>query len=149
MCEQSPFCQTVNLAKLTTENEVYNKVPEQATMLIDIRYNAKTNIQFVYDYLDKCDNLKYFVYAKANPFYVNINNEIIQKYINVCKQILSNDIEIIECHSASDARFFSERGIPVVMMNPQGQEMHGINEAINIDSFDKILKIYQKYVEVI
>lgn len=145
----SPDCQTVNLARLSTDNEVYNKVPDQANMLIDIRYSSQSDIGYVYKFLDNCENLKYFVYAKASPFYIDINNEIVKKYISICKDVLSKDIEILECPAASDARFFSEKNIPAIMMNPEGQEMHGNNEAININSFENVLKIYEKFMEVL
>lgn len=149
LSETSPDCQTVNLARLSTDNLVYNKVPDQANMLIDIRYDSKSDIEYVYKFLDKCENLKYFVYAKASPFYIDVNNEIVKKYVSICKDVLSKDIEIAECPAASDARFFSEKNVPAIMMNPEGQDMHGRNESINIDSFEKTLKIYEKFVEVL
>ena len=34
-------------------------------------------------------------------------------------------------------------------MNPAGQGMHEINECINIESFDVMLKIYEKFMEVL
>ena len=66
MLEQnSPNCQTINLAKISTPNEVYNKVPDICNMLIDIRYNSFSNIQGVYEILKDSPDTSYFIYAKA------------------------------------------------------------------------------------
>lgn len=144
--KKSPNSQTVNLAKLSTENQVYNKVPDQANMLIDIRYNVKTDINYVFNLLNECEYAKYFIYEKAEPFNININNEYIEKYLKICEKTLNRKIDVVECFGASDARFFAQKNIPVIMMNPSGKDMHGENECIKIESFDLLLKIYENFI---
>lgn len=141
--------QTINLAKVSTDNEVYNKVPDYANMLIDIRYNNKTPIDKVYKLLDNEYDVSYKIYAKADPFYTSEKNDYVQKYIRVCKEVLKKDIDVFECPAASDARFFSNIGIPAIMMNPDGKGMHGKLECCNISSLEKFVTIIKKYIEVI
>jgi succinyl-diaminopimelate desuccinylase len=45
---------------------------------------------------------------------------------------------------ASDTRFFTSLGIPSVELGPIGQNGHGPNEAVDLDSMMKLIKIYQK-----
>jgi len=140
-------CQTVNLASLSTDNNVYNKVPDKAKMLIDIRYNKQCNINYVYELLDNCNYVEYSIYAKANPFYCDTTNIIIKKYIDVCQKVLQREIEVIEFSAAADARYFTDMQIPTIIMNPNGQEMHGKNEAIEIESIGTLLNIYENFVK--
>ena len=118
-------------------------------MKIDIRYNTNCQIDRVFEILDNTPDLSYKIYAKADPFYTDENNEYVVKYLNVCKEVLQRDVEIIECPAASDARFFSSLGMPVIMMNPNGREMHGIKECCEVQSIYKFLDILSKYLEVI
>ncbi len=44
---------------------------------------------------------------------------------------------------ASDTRFFTELGIPGVELGPIGKNDHGINESVELDSIEKLIKIFQ------
>ncbi len=137
------------MASVKTDIDVYNKVPDFCEILIDIRYNAQCNISKVFEILNGLDYVSYEIYAKTNPFYSDINNIVISKYIEKCKEVLKREVEIIECLSASDAGFFPERGIPAIIMNPCGSDMHGKQECVEMHSLNQLLSIYEKYVDEI
>lgn len=147
--KQSKNCQTVNLASIEVKNPVYNRVPDLVHLLIDIRYSNFSKIDIVYSILNSHPDVSYEIYAKANPFYMSKDDEMVKKYIKVTELVLKNKVEIKECMSASDARFFMKYNIPVIIMNPMGRDMHGKNECVFMPSLEQLYDIYKKFVDVI
>lgn len=147
--KQSKNCQTVNLASIEVKNPVYNRVPDLVHLLIDIRYSNFSKIDIVYSILNSHPDVSYEIYAKANPFYMSKDDEMVKKYIKVTGSVLKNKVEIKECMSASDARFFMKYNIPVIIMNPMGRDMHGKNECVFMPSLDQLYEIYNNFVDML
>ena len=49
-------------------------------------------------------------------------------------------------HSASDGRFFSERGIPTIIGKPVGGNIHSENEWVGLASVGKFTQILEKFL---
>jgi succinyl-diaminopimelate desuccinylase len=141
---------TINLGVLNG-GDATNKVPASAIIKLDIRYPSPitdTELkQFVLPIVKK-HNGEIIEELIGNSLHTNKNNEYIQSWVSVLRK---HDIKPYwhKGHGASDARYFSENGIPVFLSKPVASEPHIDNEWIDYDSlveFKEMLKHWLKTV---
>ena len=136
-----------NLAKIEGGN-VFNMVPGNALMYIDIRYIKDNTEEEIIEYIQNISkDITVEVIHKGSIFYTDSNNEYIQRYIESCEKILGHKIKIIKAPAASDARFFTTNNIPCILSNAIGGNIHCIDEWIDLESLDKLFKIYKIFIE--
>ena len=70
-----------------------------------------------------------------------------KKYVEVCESLTGKEIEAVNYQAASDGRFFTEKNIPCVIMNPVGGNIHCANEFVSLNSLCTLEKIYKKYIK--
>jgi len=70
-------------------------------------------------------------------------------FVDMYKQATGTGISFIKAHGSSDARFFAERGIPVIMFRPDGGGAHGDDEWLSLESFDAFYGLLRGYVQVL
>ena len=138
---------SINLSTLNG-GDATNKVPDSATMKIDIRYIAKDKPQDFINIISNFNsNIEIKTILEGSVFQTDLNNKEIKKYLKVCKKILNKDIKIIGCESTSDAVYFSEKNIPTIIMNPDGYFPHCDNEYVNKDSLVTLYNIYYEFIQ--
>ena len=139
------YITSVNLAKLNGGNS-NNQVPDYASMILDIRYinEDKDNILEFIKNID--DEVKIKVLTIGSSFVTDINNKYIKKYIDICEKMLGRTVIEKGCETTSDAIFFSDKGIPTIIMNPTGYNPHCKNEYVNKESLYKLYKIYEEFL---
>ena len=118
---------SINLSKINGGDSI-NKVPDNATMYLDIRYTSDVTLEGIL-------------------FKTDINNKLIKKYIQTCEEVLNRKIVVKKVTSTSDGIYFSEKNIPTIIMNPSGGNAHSQNEYVNIDSLKKLYEIFEKFIK--
>lgn len=139
------YITSVNLSKLNGGNS-NNQVPDYASMILDIRYINKDKdniIEFIKN-IDKEVDVKVLTIGSA--FVTDVNNKYIKKYIDTCEKVLGESVVEKGCETTSDAIFFSDKGIPTVIMNPTGYNPHCKNEYVNKESLYTLYKIYESFL---
>ncbi len=137
---------TINLSSISTSNTAFNKVPDQAKMRLDIRYDPTCDIQKALQFLGSKANISFKISSSCLPMSVDPENAVIQKFIHSAENITGKPIEKIACFGATDGRYFTEKEIPVIMMNPNGFDIHGDNERLEIQSLYTLSKIFESFV---
>lgn len=137
---------TVNLSSISTPNTAFNKVPDRAKMKIDIRYDPECPIQNVIDYLNSLENATYKIVATTAPMAVDPENKYVKLFIKCAENIIGRPVNKIACFGATDGRFFVDNNIPVIMMNPNGYDLHGENERLEISTIYTLSQIYDSYL---
>jgi succinyl-diaminopimelate desuccinylase len=121
-----------------------NKVPAYATMTLDIRYTSNDNINRIINYIrNYSENITLKVLDIEPVFYLNQELDIVKEFIKSTEKILNNKIVITRCSAGSDAPYFSNKEIPVIIMNPIGDYWHNPNEYAEIDSYYMLYKIFK------
>ena len=134
---------SVTLSKLNG-GDANNKVPDYATMNLDIRFTKTDNIDELLNYIKNYSpSISVKVLDLEPVFYVDESLEVIQKFIKDCTKVLGRKPVITRCCAGSDAPYFSEKNIPVIMMNPDGKNWHAPNEYVEIDSLYTLYEIYK------
>ncbi len=140
------YITSFNLSKLNG-GDANNKVPSYAEMILDIRHTSKNSKEEILSYIKTINNnLKIDILLEGNIFQTNIENKEIQKYLNVCEEVLKRKVEIVGCESTSDAIYFSNLNIPTIIMNPVGYFAHCPNEYVNKESLYNLYQIYTKFI---
>lgn len=139
---------TVTVAKITS-GDVENRGPASAQTILDIRYKDRSDLLKIQSDLNKLMK-KYdgtFVTVNTAPDYrLDLKNELVIKFLDVYEQHLGHSIELTRAHGSSDARFFSEINIPVIMFRPDGGGAHGDDEWISTESIEKFYVILNEYI---
>ncbi len=121
-----------------------NKVPSKAYIVLDIRHIPKDSKENILKNINRINkNLKIEELARGEDFKVDIENKYAKMYINSCEKVLLKKIKTRKCESSSDARFFNNKNIPCILMNPKGRNAHGKNEFVDITSLEKLYDIYK------
>lgn len=134
---------SITLSKLHG-GDANNKVPDNATMNLDIRFTKNDNINKLLDYIQNYSkDISINILDHEPVFYVNKNLDVIQNFIEDCNRILKRNITITKCCAGSDAPYFSEKNIPVIMMNPIGANWHKKDEYVEIESLYTLYEIFK------
>lgn len=134
---------SITLSKLNG-GDTNNKVPDNATMALDIRYTAADNINRIINYIrNYSDDITLKILDIEPVFTVDQDLEIVKDFIEKAEKILSAKLVRTKCSAGSDAPYFSEKGIPVIIMNPVGDYWHNPGEYAEIESYYKLYKIFK------
>ena len=124
-----------------------NKVPANATMTLDIRYTSNDNINRIINYIrNYSEDVTLKVLDLEPVFYLDQELDVVKDFINRTEKILNNKVIITKCSAGSDAPYFSNKEIPVIIMNPIGDYWHNPNEYADIDSYYTLYKIFKNII---
>lgn len=139
---------SVNLGKILGGKSV-NAVPDSAEMYLDIRYSEKQDRQKIIDAIKKIsrkNKVSYEIIDLAEMFETDPDNPYLKKFKAIAEKKLGRKIKIIKSTGAGDNRFFSERGMPVVIMGPNFGGEHSADEWLEIKSLEKFYRILKEFL---
>lgn len=113
-------------------------------MELDIRFNDTLKPRSIEEKLEELD-INYEVIAEAPMMYTSRNNTYVERLKTCIEEDSSTYFDSQDF--ASDARFFSSRGIPAVLFGPAGENMHSENEYVEIKTMEKHLEMLEKFLE--
>lgn len=123
-----------------------NIVPAYAEMQLDVRYPDKKEITGILKKMKKIKGIKTEVLLFDSLMETSPKNHLVQKLKKAMKEETRSAITLKKEHGASDARYFSERGLPCVLFTPKGKNLHAKNEFVYIDSVKKTERILKKFL---
>lgn len=137
------FKLSITLSKLHG-GDANNKVPSLAKMNLDVRYTKDDNIDEFIKYIrNYSDSISLKILDLEPVFYVDKELPIIKKFISDSSKILGYDLIIDRCCAGSDATYFSDKNIPVIIMNPRGDNWHSPGEYVELDSLFTLYEIFK------
>jgi acetylornithine deacetylase/succinyl-diaminopimelate desuccinylase-like protein len=142
------YCNTVNVGKISG-GEVANQVADYAEAILDVRFVSKENEADILNLINKAakkaGKIEIEKIISGYPLKTDEKNIYVSEFINVAKL---NDINIKSTftHGSSDARFFSENKIPVIVLRPNGGGHHSEEEWMDLDSLNEFYKVLKAFV---
>lgn len=139
---------TITIAKLQA-GDAENKGPAYADCTLDIRYKDRVELERIKTKLEPLFKQFDAVITKAKDgtdYRIDVNNTYVQSFIKQYELCIGKKVKLTKAHGSSDARYFVERGIPVIMLRPDGGGAHGDNEWISSASIDKFYGLLKNYV---
>lgn len=138
---------TVNVGTINGGDAI-NKVPDFATMGLDIRFTEKYDLVGLKNKINQAikGKAKIIDSREGELLASSQDDPLIKKYKQVMQSELKKKIELTGEHGASDARFFSKFNVPIWMHYPKGGGHHSNEEWVDVASMAKILAGLKKFL---
>lgn len=139
---------TVNVAKVTTTNRSFNKIPDDATASFDIRFipgEDERIIEQIHRLLPEDATLK--IITHENALNVSPENQYIKLLQTSVESIRNEDSSLYCAQGSSDARHFAAIGCEGIEFGPIGGGIGEDQEWIDINSLDDYYNILAHFLE--
>lgn len=126
-----------------------NQVPHAAKATLDIRYPVgedATEIQEKVVKLAKRYNLSTEQIELAMPYEANADDPGFRAFADIYTEVTGAALKTQHNLGSSDARFFTEKSIPVIMIRPDGGDIHGEQEWVGAESLRKFYTVLKAYI---
>lgn len=131
--------------------ETLNQGPGSAVAGVDIRYKDKADLERItkglQKLLGKFDGQIEYLHT-GSDFQLDTENPLVRQFIDIYEAEINRPVTFMRAHGSSDARFFSEKGMPVIMLRPDGGGAHGDNEWLSASSYQQFYTLLKKYTLV-
>lgn len=145
--KQKQWVTTINLSRIETSNETFNKIPDECTAWLDIRYipeETSTIIPEIKALLPKGFSMT--IEVKEPAQFVDENNQYIKLLQKVGKSTVKKKILLAQGQGSSDARHFTRVKCDAIEFGPIGEGMGTDNEWADIPSLKKYSQILKDFL---
>lgn len=140
---------TFVISQLQAGSTALNQGPGEAFAGFDIRYKDAEDFLRIKAHFDAL-LVKYtgeIVYEQLGRHYaLDTKRPLVRHFINTYNNHLGHEITQIKSHGSSDARYFDDKNIPVIMFRPDGGNAHGDGEWLSQSSWQTFHDILTDYV---
>ena len=138
---------TINVANIETSNNVYNKVPDAATVYLDIRYTAEENNTIVETIKKHLPSDAFIEIEKNYPApYTDEKNMYVTSLKRTAEQVLGNKVDIRGAHGGSEVKFYTDVNSAAVEFGPIGSGAHADSEWVDIQSLEDYYHILKNFL---
>lgn len=139
---------TMTVATLKS-GDAENKGPSSAEAMLDVRYSDKEDLSRVQKALAKTLT-KYdgeiARLVEGADYKLDTSHPDVQAFLRLYEKHHDDLILQTRASGSSDARFFAEKNIPVIMLRPEGGGAHGDNEWVSVEEVEKFYQLLKEYV---
>jgi succinyl-diaminopimelate desuccinylase len=143
---------TASVASMHTTNTTYNKIPDHATIRVDFRFIAedsnfvnRESVSKLVHMLDPEATIIDFAVINA-AVHVDETNPYLQALAASLQQTIGKPVHFASRPGASDSRHYAEKGMDVVEFGMVGNDPHGDNEYIEVDSIANYVKTLNTFL---
>ena len=138
---------TVNVSKIETDNQAFNKIPDNCVVDLDIRYipkEAGTIISDIKKLLPKGSKMD--IITNESAMFVDSNNEYIKILQKAIRKIIKKKVSLRSAHGSSDVRHFTKMNCAGIEFGPVGGDISSDNEWVDISSLEKYYHILKDFM---
>lgn len=138
---------TVNLSKIETSNESFNKIPDDCEISLDIRYipeEADTIVNTIKELLPK--NFKMDIVEQEPAVETDEDNQYLKILQKAAEKVMNKRVLFYGAQGTSDARHFTRVGINGVEFGPVGENIGSDDECVSIKSLDQYYQILKNFL---
>lgn len=123
-----------------------NQVPAAAQITFDIRWVAETPPEMIQATLIECfPGAEVLVSACGDGLRTNPEDPAVLRLAEQIERRIGREPRFFREHFATDARYYSQAGIPAVCVGPVGAGLHSDEEWVSIDSLVDLYQILRDY----
>jgi succinyl-diaminopimelate desuccinylase len=145
----SPASPTVSINGIDTPGS-FSQVGAMARARIDVRAFEQKELKEIETYLTsiaKKHSLSIKKHLTGAPVQLDLDNPLVQSFIECQVQIRDEPVGFTESLGASDARYFANKGIPTIAEYPFGGNAHSSGEWLDRKSLVTFYEVIKLYVE--
>jgi succinyl-diaminopimelate desuccinylase len=139
---------SINLGKIAGGRAV-NMVPDQCTMVIDIRYLPGQDPQAILADIEALDGIEVTRTFIHPPVMVSRSNPYVRALRDSVARSISGEVMSVGRDGASDAAAFIEAGVPAVEFGPAGAGHHGPEEWVSLSSLARYRRALADFVRAV
>lgn len=124
-----------------------NTVMGEVTARLDIRYTADLTPDEIKERLAAIDRLSYETIFEEPMLLTHEDDPDVRKLRDAIAAVTGHKCRIRHEHYASDMRFLTEKDLPAVVFGPQGEDLHGEDECLDLDSLEPYIESLMRFLE--
>ena len=136
---------TTMSANIIHAGTVFNRVPDEAEMILDIRHTEKTSPRELTKRIKSASGLKATVVQKDPVVFCNEKDPQLLELSGFMKKHLRRKIRIVRMNGATDARHFTKLRVPIAMIGIPTSGAHSRIERASIPGMKTYEKMLKKY----
>jgi len=136
---------TCSLTIISTPNETVNRIPHEAEAVLDIRFTPPHTLKEILNKVQEIagEGILTEIIISAEPSHLSPD----PLFLKVTEEVTGITPKLIKEDGGSDARFFCNKNISVIVSRPVMGSIHAEDEWIDIDSMVTFYYIYKKYLK--
>jgi len=132
--------------------EVPNQVTPRATMNLDFRFPDNISPELILSEVNDLaktigPNITVSLLGNVLPTAINLNNKDTKLFIEEFEKILGKKINVTWGPGVTDARHFTKNEVSILMIKPNGGDIHGENEWISLLGCMLYLKAVSSFIQ--
>ncbi|MBI3984647.1 MAG: M20/M25/M40 family metallo-hydrolase [Candidatus Levybacteria bacterium] len=138
---------TVNVASVECTNKTFNKVPDDCSILLDVRYipqDKDTFVERIKSLLPKDFTMETQVNEPSQD--TDEDNEFIKLLKKSTKKITGRQYPVIVKHGAADVRHFNQIGCAGITFGPMGEGLHSDEEWVETEGLSIYFEILKDFL---
>lgn len=138
---------TINLSKIETSNSAFNKIPDDCTVWLDVRYipeEVDKVVKTIQSLLPK--GFEFRIIAKESGSSISASNKYVKLLQDMGKEITGRNIMLRGAHGSSDARHFTHVNGMGLEFGPIGGGIGSDDEWVDIQSLKKYYEIIKTFL---
>ncbi len=138
---------TISLSKIGTSNNFFNKIPDDCTAWLDVRYVKKEKTAII-NKIKKLlpDDFGLTTFFEETPIAVSKNNLYVQKLKTFTKQMTNREVKLYQANGTSDLTHFAKANCQGIEFGPVGSNGNFDNEYVSIPGLKTYLEILKKFL---
>ncbi len=141
------WCTTVNLSQIGSTNNVYNKIPADCWVGLDVRFienDGREVLETIKNLLPVGASME--VLANEPSLHTAASDNQLQLLKNIGSKILSREIVLRGANGSSDARHYAQVGGAGIEFGPVGGNIGADDEWVSISSLNEYYQIIKKFL---
>lgn len=145
---QEGWVTTVNLSRIETSNTSFNKIPDDCTVWLDIRFVPEDEEKLIGKVKTLLSNNFELEIAVLEPaMHVDQNNHFIQDLMKITERVVEKRVTLYGANGSSDARHFTRVGIDGIEFGPVGANIGADDEWVSIKSLGQYCQILKQFLQ--
>jgi succinyl-diaminopimelate desuccinylase len=136
---------SLNLGRIEG-GDVFNKVPDRCTMVVDVRYLPGQEPADILEQVRTLSDIEVTRTFVHPPMVVSRSNPYVRALRDAVSRSISGEAMSVGRDGASDAASFMKAGIPAVEFGPTGAGHHGPEEWVSISSLARYRRALRAFV---
>lgn len=140
---------TLTISKIVGGSAI-NQVPDSAKCTLDMRFTDERSYsdkRIQIESIIQSHKLTVETQARLDSFCLDTKNPYIENFIQIASGVYGKPIEFGRSYGASDAHYFNSKGIPTILIRPNGGGAHSDEEWIEKDGLNTFYEVVKAYVK--
>lgn len=127
--------------------EADNRLPETVVLALDIRFVPEDQPDDIVAALRECfTGGEVRMLRRGPPLFTREDEPMVQRLAAAVTDVLEQPAQFFHEHFATDARYYSARGVPAVCIGPVGAGLHSDEEWVDIESLAQLYDVLRRFV---